>query len=94
MPRRIMQGTVVSNAGDKTVIVRVERRLMHPVYKKYIRRSSKYAAHDADNRCRIGEAVRIRESRPLSKTKRWEVIFDAAKAAKAAPRGAGKGSAS
>ena len=93
MPRRIMQGTVVSNAGDKTVIVRVERRLMHPVYKKYIRRSSKYAAHDADNRCRLGEAVRIRESRPLSKTKRWEVIFDAEKTAKAAPRRAEKGSA-
>ena len=93
MPRRIMHGTVVSNAGDKTVIVRVERRLMHPVYKKYIRRSKKYAVHDADNRCRLGEAVRIRESRPLSKTKRWEVIFDAAKAANAAPRSAEKGSA-
>ncbi len=94
MPKRVLRGTVVSAGGDKTIIVRVERRVMHPLYKKFIRRSKKYAAHDADNRCRLGEAVRIRESRPLSKTKRWEVIFDAAKAGKAAPRGAGKGSAS
>ncbi|MFQ5958398.1 MAG: 30S ribosomal protein S17 [Alphaproteobacteria bacterium] len=77
MPRRILQGTVVSAAGDKTVVVRVERRLMHPMYKKFIRRSKKYAAHDEDNRCKTGDVVRIRESRPYSKRKSWEVIFDA-----------------
>ncbi|MEE8532523.1 MAG: 30S ribosomal protein S17 [Alphaproteobacteria bacterium] len=78
MPRRILQGTVVSAAGDKTVVVRVERRLMHPMYKKFIRRSKKYAAHDEGNRCKPGDVVRIRESRPYSKRKSWEVIFDAA----------------
>ncbi len=95
MPRRIMNGKVVSTAGDKTVVVRVERRLMHPVYKKYIRRSKKYAAHDAGNRCTVGEAVRIRESRPLSKTKRWEVIFDAGIGGRVGTKvGAQEGSAS
>ncbi len=78
MPRRVLQGTVVSSAGDKTVVVRVERRLKHPVYKKFIRRSKKYAAHDPENRCKPGDVVRIRESRPYSKTKTWEVVFDAA----------------
>ncbi len=78
MPKRVMQGVVVSAAGDKTVIVRVERRVMHPLYKKVIRRSKKYAAHDENNRCKEGDVVRIRESRPYSKRKRWEVIFDAA----------------
>ena len=78
MPRRVLQGTVVSSAGDKTVVVRVERRLKHPVYKKFIRRSKKYAAHDPENRCKPGDVVRIRESRPHSKTKTWEVVFDAA----------------
>ncbi len=73
-----MQGTVVSSAGDKTVIVRVERRLKHPVYKKFIRRSKKYAAHDPENRCKPGDVVQIRESRPYSKTKTWEVVFYAA----------------
>ncbi len=78
MPRRVLQGTVVSRAGDKTVVVRVQRRLKHPVYKKFIRRSKKYAAHDPENRCKPGDVVRIRESRPYSKTKTWEVVFDAA----------------
>ncbi len=78
MPKRILQGTVVSNAGDKTVVVRVERRIMHPVYKKYILRSKKYAVHDEENRCGVGDVVRIRESRPYSKTKTWEVILDSA----------------
>ncbi len=95
MSRRIMNGTVVSTAGDKTVVVRVERRLMHPVYKKYIRRSKKYAVHDAGNRCTVGESVRIRETRPLSKTKHWEVIFDAGNGGQASAKaGAGEGSAS
>ncbi len=78
MPGRVMSGTVVSVAGDKTVIVRVDRRVRHPMYKKFIRRSKKYAAHDADNLCKIGDAVRIGETRPLSKTKHWEVLGDAA----------------
>jgi small subunit ribosomal protein S17 len=81
MPKRILQGTVVSAACDKTVIVRVERRVMHPVYKKYVSRSKKYAAHDEDNRCRAGDAVRIEESRPLSKRKHWVVIGGPAEAA-------------
>ena len=74
----MLQGTVVSNAGDKTVVVRVERRIMHPVYKKFILRSKKYAVHDEGNRCGVGEVVRIRESRPRSKTKTWEVVLDSA----------------
>ncbi len=78
MPGRVMSGTVVSVAGDKTVIVRVDRRVRHPMYKKFIRRSKKYAAHDADNRCKPGDLVRIGETRPLSKTKHWEVLVDAA----------------
>lgn len=78
MPKRVMQGTVVSDKADKTVIVRVERQVMHPLYKKYIRRSKRYAAHDADNGHKVGDVVRIRECRPLSRTKRWEVITDQA----------------
>jgi small subunit ribosomal protein S17 len=74
MPRRVLQGVVVSDKSDKTVVVRVDRRVMHPLYKKYIRRSSKMHAHDAENRHKIGDTVRIRECRPLSKLKRWEVI--------------------
>jgi small subunit ribosomal protein S17 len=74
MPKRILQGIVVSDSCDKTVIVRVERRVMHPVYKKYVSRSKKYAAHDEDNRYRSGDAVRIEESRPISKRKSWIVI--------------------
>ena len=81
MPKRILQGVVVSDACDKTVIVRVERRVMHPVYKKYVSRSKKYAAHDEDNRYRAGDAVRIEESRPLSKRKHWIVIGGPAEAA-------------
>ena len=76
MPRRILQGTVVSDKGDKTVIVRVERQLMHPLYKKYIKRSKKYAAHDEANRFKAGDLVRIRECRPISKTKCWEVLVE------------------
>jgi len=78
MPRRVLQGRVVSVAGTKTVVVEVERRVKHPVYKKYIRRSKKFAAHDENSRCQVGDKVRIREARPLSKTKHWEVLFDAA----------------
>ncbi len=78
MPKRILQGVVVSDKMDKTVVVKVERRVMHPIYKKFIRRSKKYAAHDETNQFKIGDVVRIRECRPLSKTKSWEVLADKA----------------
>ncbi len=78
MPRRILQGVVVSDKQDKTVIVRVERRMMHPIYKKFIRRSKKFAAHDENNVGKIGDVVRIRECAPISKTKKWELILDKA----------------
>ena len=74
MPKRILQGTVVSDAMDKTVVVLVERRVMHPVYKKFIKRSKKYAAHDEANASKVGQTVRIQECRPISKRKRFEVI--------------------
>lgn len=74
MPKRIMQGVVVSDKMDKTVVVKVERRYQHPIYKKYIRRSKKYHAHDENNQCKIGDTVSIRECRPLSKLKHWEVV--------------------
>ena len=77
MPRRVLQGTVVSDKNNKTVIVSVERRVMHPVYKKIIRRSKRFSAHDEANTCKIGDMVLIRECRPLSKTKRWEVVSEA-----------------
>ena len=76
MPRRVLQGTVVSDKADKTIIVRVERRVMHPLYKKYMTRSKKYAAHDETNRYKTGDQVRIQECRPISKRKRWEVIWE------------------
>ena len=76
MPRRILQGTVVSDKGDKTVIVSVERRVMHPIYKKFIRRSKRYAAHDEQNRFKVGDVVRIAECRPMSRTKRFEVMVE------------------
>lgn len=74
MPRRVLRGVVVSDRADKTAIVRVERMVLHPLYKKSVRRSKRYAAHDQDNRCRIGERVVIRECRPLSKRKSWIVV--------------------
>jgi small subunit ribosomal protein S17 len=74
MPKRILQGVVVSNKADKTVSVLVERRLRHPIYKKFIRRSKKYAAHDELNQCKMGEVVKIMECRPISKTKTWTVL--------------------
>ena len=77
MPRRVLQGTVVSDANEKTVIVRVDRRVSHPLYKKTIRRSKKYAAHDEENRFKIGDSVQIIESRPFSKSKRWQVVYEA-----------------
>jgi small subunit ribosomal protein S17 len=74
MPKRVMQGVVVSDKMDKTVVVRVERRVQHPIYKKFIRRSKKYVAHDELNEVKAGDIVRIRECRPLSRSKRWEVL--------------------
>jgi len=76
MPKRILSGVVVSDKMDKTVVVRVERRVMHPIYRKFIRRSKKYHAHDENNVFKTGETIRIRECRPLSKTKSWEVIVE------------------
>jgi len=76
MPKRILQGVVVSDAMDKTVVVRVERRVMHPVYKKFIRRSKKYSAHDETNTVKVGDVVRIQECRPISKNKSWTVVVE------------------
>jgi small subunit ribosomal protein S17 len=85
MPKRILQGVAVRDARDKTVIVRVERRVMHPVYKKFIMRSKNYAAHDENNLMKAGQTVRIEESRPISKRKRWIVLAGAATPAKEEP---------
>jgi small subunit ribosomal protein S17 len=71
--KRQLVGTVLSNKMDKTVTVRVERTVIHPIYKKYIKRQSKFAAHDEQNTCSIGDRVLISESRPISKLKRWRV---------------------
>ena len=74
MPRRVMTGRVTSDKMDKTVTVLVDRRIMHPLYKKFIRRSKKYAAHDESNACKIGDQVRIVECSPISKRKTWTVV--------------------
>ena len=76
MPKRILQGVVVSDKMDKSVVVRVERRVMHPVYKKYIKRSKNYIAHDEKNLCKVGDNVQIMENRPISKTKAWVVVSE------------------
>ena len=78
MPKRILQGVVVSDKMDKTVVVQVERRVMHPVYKKYIKSSKKYHAHDENNVCKVGDVVRIQECRPISKTVTWVVLEETA----------------
>ena len=74
MPKRILEGVVVSDKGDKTVVVKVERTFLHPVMKKTVRRSKKYHAHDEANTYREGELARIVECAPKSKTKTWEVL--------------------
>lgn len=74
MPKRILQGTVVSDKNDKTVVVLVERRFTHPVMKKTIRRTKKYHAHDAANTVKVGDSVSIEECAPISKNKRWTVV--------------------
>jgi len=81
MPKRILQGLVVSDKQNKTIVVKVERRVMHPVYKKFITRSKKYAAHDELNIFKVGDVVRIEECRPISKNKCWVVLADTAGAA-------------
>ena len=74
MPKRVLTGTVVSDKTDKTVVVRVERRVKHPLYGKIIKRSKKYHAHDEANEFKTGETVRIEETRPISKLKTWTVL--------------------
>jgi small subunit ribosomal protein S17 len=74
MPRRVVTGRVVSDKMDKTITVLVERRVMHPLYKKFIRRSKNYAAHDEANLCKEGDVVQIEECRPISKRKSWLVV--------------------
>ncbi len=79
MPKRILQGTVVSDKNDKTVVVRVERRFAHPLLQKTVRRSKKYKAHDEQNTVKAGDVVSIEECAPISKDKRWTVVAAQAK---------------
>ena len=74
MPKRVLQGTCVSDKGDKTVVVLIERKITHPVYGKIMRRSKKYHAHDEGNTVKVGDEVRIEECAPLSKLKTWKVL--------------------
>ena len=74
MPKRILRGVVVSDKSDKTITVLVSRKVMHPVYKKYIKRSKKYSAHDENNKFKVGEPVTIQENKPISRTKKWIVV--------------------
>jgi small subunit ribosomal protein S17 len=78
MPKRILQGVVVSDAQDKTIVVKVERRFTHPLLKKTVRRTKKYHAHDEANAFKVGDLVRIEETPPISKLKRWVVLADPA----------------
>ncbi len=87
MPKRVLTGTVVSDKTDKTVVVRVERRVKHPLYGKIIRRSKKYHAHDEGNEFKEGEIVRIEETRPISRLKTWRVLSRADAAAADAQAG-------
>ncbi len=77
MPKRILQGTVTSDKNDQTITVLVERRFKHPLLHKTVRKSKKYRAHDAENKFKVGDIVRIEECAPISKTKRWTVVTDA-----------------
>ncbi|WP_412057813.1 30S ribosomal protein S17 [Bartonella sp. DGB2] len=78
MPKRILQGVVVSDKSDKTVVVKVERRYSHPLLQKTVRQSKKYKAHDEHNQFKTGDQVFIQESKPISKDKRWIVVVDGA----------------
>ncbi len=84
MPKRTLTGTIVSDKGDKTVVVKVERKVKHPLYGKIIRRSKKYHAHDEANEMKLGETVRIEETKPISKLKTWKVLERVGAAAAAA----------
>tara|TARA_B100001093_G_C26458082_1_gene855196 strand:+ start:186 stop:413 length:228 start_codon:yes stop_codon:yes gene_type:complete len=75
MPKRILTGKVTSNKSDKTITVIVERKIMHPMYKKFVTKSKKFSAHDSENKSNIGDVVNIRECTPISKNKRFEVIY-------------------
>lgn len=77
MPKRVLQGTVVSDVNDKTVVVRVDRRFTHPLLKKTVRRSKKYQAHDEANTAKTGQTVMIEECAPISKNKRWTLVQQA-----------------
>lgn len=72
--RKELEGVVISDKMDKTVVVRIDHQFLHPVYKKFVRRTVRYKAHDAQNDCHAGDRVRIQETRPLSKQKRWKVV--------------------
>jgi small subunit ribosomal protein S17 len=76
MPKRVLQGVVVSDKNSKTVVVEVERRYMHPLFKKTVRRSKKFHAHDEEDTFKVGDIVWIEESKPISKNKRWVVLKD------------------
>ncbi|WPX96773.1 30S ribosomal protein S17 [Candidatus Bandiella euplotis] len=76
MSKKILEGVVINNKADKTVSVLVERKVMHKRYEKIIKKSKKYLAHDEENNFNIGDKVRIIESRPISKLKKWKVLFD------------------
>jgi small subunit ribosomal protein S17 len=89
MPKRILTGTVVSDKNDKTVVVKVERKVKHPLYGKIIRRSKKYHAHDEANGAKEGQTVRIEECAPISKNKTWRVIADTVAAPAATPSAEG-----
>jgi small subunit ribosomal protein S17 len=78
MPKRILQGTVVSDKNDKTIVVEVERRYTHPLFKKTVRRTKKYHAHDEKNVHKIGDKVQIEETAPISRNKRWIVVAQGA----------------
>ena len=75
MPKRILTGKVTSNKADKTVTVIVERKIMHPMYKKFVTKSKKFAVHDSENKFKVGDVVSIKECPPISKNKRFEVIY-------------------
>ncbi len=91
MPKRVLTGRVTSDKMDKTVTVLVDRRVMHPIYKKFIRRSKKYAAHDEANTCKTGDLVRIEECPPISKRKSWLVVERNGQLLAAQADGAGAG---
>ena len=80
MPKRVLEGVVVSDKNDKTIVVKVERRLTHPVLKKTVRLSKKYHAHDEKNSAKVGDVVQIEETKPLSKQKRWLLLDKVAQA--------------